>query len=212
MLRESHFTSDWVMPTAAFIRFHSHFWQKNMSQYLLTENPKDRFCRTTQCWPKALSRFSGVFSFTAFLYSFPSFCLLFPNPQHPFGWLHEHNLLKCGKGLMFSLEGLFFRYLSVRSGPGEDARVPLRIDASHIVNHQHQSVLIFASFTHGNPISFANPPEEQSATVEETEVGENDKYVLITWEMSAFLSMAKYNTHTLHLSPLNFIVKPSSYK
>lgn len=104
----------------------------------------------------------------------------------------------------------------MRSGPGEDASIPLRIDASHIVNHQHQSLLIF---THGSPISFANgvvtgiyPPEEQTATVEETKVGENDKYVLITWEMSAFLSMAKYNTHTLHLSPLSFIVKPSNCK
>lgn len=101
------------------------FDPKNTSQYPLTENPKDRFCWTTQCWPKALSRFSWVFSFTAFLYSFPSFCLLFPNPQHPSGWLHEHNLLKCGKGLMFSLEGLFFGYFSVRSGLGEDASVPL---------------------------------------------------------------------------------------
>lgn len=110
----------WVMPTAAFIRFHSRFWQKNTSQYPLTENPRDRFCRTTQCWPKARSRFSGVFSFTAFLYSFPSFCLLFPNPQHPSGWLHEHNLLKCGKGLMFSLEGLFFRipFSEIRPGGG----------------------------------------------------------------------------------------------
>lgn len=104
---------------------------------------------------------------------------------------------------MFSLEGLFFGYLSVRSGPGEDASVPLRIDASHIVNHQHQSVLIFSSFTHGSPVSFTSPPEEQTATVEETEVGENDKYVLITWEMSAFLSMAKYNSHTAFI-PLEF--------
>lgn len=94
--------------TAAFIRFHSCFWQKNTSQYPLLENPKDRFCRTTQRWPEARSRFSRVFSFTALLYSFPSFCLLFPNPQHPSGWLHEHNLLKCGKKLDVFIRGFFF--------------------------------------------------------------------------------------------------------
>lgn len=92
---------------------------------------------------------------------------------------------------MFSLEGLFFRYLSVRSGPGEDASVLLRIDASHIVNHQHQSVLIFASFTHGSPISFTSAPEEQTATVEETEVGENNKYVLIFFIPLGFYSETK---------------------
>lgn len=91
---------------------------------------------------------------------------------------------------MFSLEFFFFfGYLSVRSCPREDASFPLRIGASHIVNHQHQSILIFTSFTHGSPISFAKgvvtgiyPPEEQTATVEETKVSENNKYVLITWE------------------------------
>lgn len=91
------------------------------------------------------------------------------------------------KGLdVFIRDFFFFRYLSVRSCPGEDASVPLRIGTGHIVNHQHQSGLIFASFTHGSPISFANgavtgiyPAEEQNTSVEETLVGENGKYVLI---------------------------------
>lgn len=75
--REGHLTTDssvYALP-----------YKKNASQYPLTQKPKDGFSQTTQCWPKAPSPFYGVFSFTALLYSLPSFCLLFPKPQYPSG-------------------------------------------------------------------------------------------------------------------------------
>lgn len=166
-----------------------------LTQKNVTVSPKWRTPRTDSPGPPNVGLKLGAVSL-GFSLSLPFFILFlhfvsrFQTRNIPPGDYMSITCWNVERSLMFSLEVFFFfGYLSVRSCPREDASFPLRIGASHIVNHQHQSILIFTSFTHGSPISFANgvvtgiyPLEEQTATVEETKVRESDKYGLITWE------------------------------